>query len=149
MKLKKVLALTMAAMLTVTALAGCGNSGTDSPEESQTEQSKESAEPEESEASNAGDEVSAESSGEKTVITVWTKDRHDAEFMQGKIDEYNATNTDNIEVVYEIYSDNYSQAVDMVFQNGDAPDMFVFLDQVFQNYYNTGKFADITPLMDD
>ena len=98
MKLKKVLALTMAAMLTVTALAGCGNSGTDSPEESQTEQSKESAEPEESEASNAGDEVSAESSGEKTVITVWTKDRHDAEFMQGKIDEYNATNTDNIPI---------------------------------------------------
>lgn len=149
MKLKKVIALTMATMLSITALAGCGNSGADSSATSQSSQNDAVSESEEETTTEAESEASETNSGEKTVITVWTKDRHDAEFMQGKIDEYNASNTDNIEVVYEIYSDNYPQAVDMVFQNGDAPDMFVFQEQVFQSYYNTGKYADITPFMDD
>lgn len=91
----------------------------------------------------------AEGDAEKTVITVWSKDRHDAEFMQNKVDEYNANNTDNIEIEYQIYSDNYPQAVDMVFQNGDAPDLFVYQEQIFQNYVNSGKYADLTPFMDD
>lgn len=139
MKNRRVVALTMAAMMAVTALVGCGSTGSDAeaPEgQQQAESSEETKTPE------------AED-GDKTVITVWTKDRADADFMQSKIDEYNATNTDNIEVKYEIYSDNYAQAVDMVFQNGDAPDMFVFQEQVFSNYYNAGKYADITPYMDD
>ena len=149
MKLKKVIALTMATMLSITALAGCGNGGADSSATSQSSQNDAVSESEKEATAEAEGEASETNSREKTVITVWTKDRHDAEFMQGKIDEYNASNTDNIEVVYEIYSDNYPQAVDMVFQNGDAPDMFVFQEQVFQSYYNTGKYADITPFMDD
>lgn len=33
---------------------------------------------------------------EKTVITVWFKDRHDATYVQSVADKYNETNTDNI-----------------------------------------------------
>lgn len=49
---------------------------------------------------------------EKTIINIWSKDRHDAEYVQKKVDEYNATNTDNIEVNYQLYTDNYQQAID-------------------------------------
>lgn len=137
-KSKRFLALAMTAVLTASLFVGC--SKTD-PEKTGTPSNAQAGETE------GGDKGT--NTGEKTVITVWTKDRHDADFMQGKIDDYNATNTDNIEVEYEIYSDNYIQAVDMVFQNGDAPDMFVVQEQVFANYVNAGKFADITPFMDD
>jgi len=70
----------------------------------------------------------------KTVVRFWTIDRHDAAFWQPKFDEYNATNTDNIEAKYEIYSDNYIAAVDMAFQTGEAPDM-IKLDMGFYNKY--------------
>lgn len=115
MKCKKLLALLLAGVMLTSALTGCGNSS--------EEASSTGAEATEQESAESASDAE---NGEKTVVTVWTKDRHDAEFMQSKVDEYNATNTDNIEVKYEIYSDNYVQAVDMVFQNGDAPDMFVF-----------------------
>ena len=69
--------------------------------------------------------------------------------MKGMINEYNASNMDNIEIKYEIYTDNYPQVSDMAFQNGEAPDMFVYQEEPFQKYMNTGKLVDITPFMDD
>lgn len=146
MRSKKIMALTMAAMMAVSALTGCGSKAADSTTAAQTGAQSGT----ETKAETKGEESKAPAAdGEKTVVTVWTKDRHDAEFMQSKVDEYNASNTDNIEVRYEIYSDNYAQAVDMVFQNGNAPDIFVFQEVMFQNYVNSGKYADITPYMDD
>ncbi|MDF2878052.1 MAG: extracellular solute-binding protein family 1 [Clostridia bacterium] len=117
---KKWMMVTMGTALAFSTLTGCGSSK-GSSEQTATQETAASKE----EAKGA-----EEASGEK-------------------IDEYNKTNTDNIEVVYEIYSDNYVQAVDMVFQNGDAPDMFVFQEQMFTNYVNAGKYADITPFMDE
>ena len=86
---------------------------------------------------------------EKTIITVWTKDRHDAEFQLKKIQEYNLTNSDNIEIRYSIFSDNYLQAIELAIQNGTAPDIMVVTSQVFNNYVFSGQFADLTPYMDE
>lgn len=146
MRKKQLLALSMAALMAVSSLAGCSKSDGGAQSNAPAAESKETAAGAKTEETKKEEK---KESGEKTVVTVWTKDRHDANFMQEKIDEYNATNADNIEVKYEIYSDNYNQAIDMVFQNGDAPDMFVFQEQVFQNYVNSGKYADITPYMDE
>lgn len=87
--------------------------------------------------------------GEKTTVTIWSKDRHDAEYVQKKIDEYNATNTDNIEVVYQLYTDNYIQAVDMAVQNGEVPDVLVYQEQVFSKYYLNGQYADLNQFLTD
>ena len=86
---------------------------------------------------------------ETTIITIWTKDRHDAEFQKKKIEEYNITNTDNIRIKYEIYADNYAQAVDRAFQTGNVPDIFVSSTQIFTKYVNQGKYADLISFMDD
>ncbi|MDO5407038.1 MAG: extracellular solute-binding protein [Eubacteriales bacterium] len=139
-KTNKAMALAMAALMTASALTGCGGVAEET-----------TAAPAQETAGEVAGETAAEAapSGEKTVVKVWTKDRHDASFMQEKVDAYNASNQDNIEVQYEIYSDNYPQAVDMVFQNGDAPDIFVFHEQVFNNHVNAGRFADLTPFMDE
>lgn len=91
----------------------------------------------------------APTDGDKTIVTIWSKDRHDADYVQSKIDAYDATNTGNIEVQYSIYSDNYVQAIDMAIQSGKLPDILVFQDQAFSKYYLSGQWADLYPLMDD
>lgn len=86
---------------------------------------------------------------EKTVINIWSKDRHDADYVQKKIDEYNENNTDNIEVNYQLYTDNYTQAVDMAVQSGEMPDILVFQDQMFDKYIGEDQWADLYEFMDD
>lgn len=93
--------------------------------------------------------VAALADGDKTIVTIWSKDRHDADYVQSKIDAYNATNTDNIEVQYSIYSDNYVQAIDMAIQSGELPDILVYQENAFTKYYLNGQWADLYPMMDD
>lgn len=141
-KIKRTLSLVMVTVLALGCLAACGKSSEVNDGVTPTsivEEKKDSS-------SNA---AGNQNNGEKTVVTVWTKDRHDAEYQQAKVDEYNATNTDGIEVKYEIYSDNYVQAIDMAFQSDEAPDIMVCQNQMFANYVNAGKYADLYPLMDD
>lgn len=141
-KVKKFLALVLTFAMTLSLFVGCGSNSKETTE-TKTDSKDNAA------ATEAPKSSEPAASGEKTVVTVWTKDRHDADFMQGLVDEYNATNTDNIEIKYEIYSDNYIQAVDMAFQSGEAPDMMVVQETVINNYMNSGKFADLIPFMDD
>ena len=82
----------------------------------------------------------------KTVIRIWTNDRHDANFWTDRVAEYNATNTDNIEVSYEIYADNFQQAVDMAFQTGEVPDLMKY-DNYFDKYIIAGKYVDLIPYL--
>lgn len=124
-KLKKVLGLGMAAVMVMSMAVGCSSSGDSSNKD---------------ESGKDGDE---------TVITIWSKDRHDAKYVQSKIDEYNENNTDNIRVEYELYTDNYEQAVDMAVQNGELPDILVYQNKVFDKYVNEGQWADLYQYMDD
>lgn len=96
-------------------------------------------------AGGASETEAADASG-KTVIRLWTNDRHDAAFWQEKVDAYNASNIDNIQLSYEIYTDNLQQAVDMAFQTGEAPDIVKYTE-FFDKYILDGRFADILPLM--
>lgn len=83
------------------------------------------------------------------MITIWSKDRHDANFIQERIDEYNETNTDNVQVEYELYTDNFEQAVDLAAQSGELPDILKLQDQVYNKYVNQGQWADLYQYMDD
>lgn len=95
----KTVCLLLVAVMVGSALAGCG--GTADPT-----------------TSTAG------SDGEKTHIVFWTTQRHDLEFMEEKVAEFNATNTKNIEVTYEAMTDNYDNNLELAFQSNQAPDIF-------------------------
>lgn len=82
------------------------------------------------------------------TVNVWTKDKHDLNFWQEKIKEYNRTNQDNITVVYDVYSNNYTQVVSNALENGSAPDMMAFTGEIYDEYVGLRKFRDILPLMD-
>ncbi|MDO5408670.1 MAG: extracellular solute-binding protein [Eubacteriales bacterium] len=86
---------------------------------------------------------------EETVVTIWTKDYHDAAFQRMRIEDYNRSNPDHIRVEYKIYSDNYVQALNTAFQSHSAPDMMIYTPQVFDAFFARNYFADLTPYMDD
>lgn len=132
MKVKRLSAMVLAAVVAAGTLAGCGAKTAETDgggkENNQTTQ------------------VSGE---EKTIITVWSKDRHDASYVQEKIDRYNAENTKGIQVNYQLYTDNYVQAIDMAMQSGELPDILVQQDQMFDKYVNEGQWADLYQFMDE
>lgn len=74
-------------------------------------------------AANAGSQETS-ASGEKTKIVYWSNQRHDMDYVQKKVDEFNATNDKNIEVVYEVMSENYDNNLELSFQSNQAPDVF-------------------------
>ena len=100
-------------------------------------------------SSQEADESSQADASGKTVIKIWSKDRHDAAFIQDKIDAYNRTNTDNVQVSYELYTDNFQQAVDLAVQSGELPDILKLNDQVYNQYVNQGQWLDLYQYMDD
>lgn len=71
----------------------------------------------------AGGSGESSSSDGKTVIEVWSEDRHDMEYVEAKVAEYNATNTDNIQINLTIISDNFRNMLQMAFGGGTAPDV--------------------------
>ena len=128
MKVKKIAVFAMAAVMAAALSAGCGSSETSSSE-------------------STGSKASG--NDQKTVINIWSKDRHDANYVQQKVDEYNKNNTDNVEVVYTLYTDNYKQAIDMAAQNGELPDILVYQGEAFNKYLSNGNWADLYPFMDE
>lgn len=73
----------------------------------------------------AGDaEGDAGEAGGKTKIVYWSNQRHDMDYVQKKVDEFNASNDKNIEVVYEVMSENFDNNLELSFQSNQAPDVF-------------------------
>ena len=67
-------------------------------------------------------ETGTAASGDKVTITVWTKNRHDLEYMTEVVEKFNASN-DHIYIDYVVQSDNFENLVQMAVSSGDAPDV--------------------------
>lgn len=120
--LKKLLAVTLTAVLAAGALAGCGG---------------------------GADEQAAGSSGGKTVINWWTFQNHDADYMQELIDKYNETNTDNIEIKYSILtSSTFRDSLESAFQSNQAPDIFTGQD-LAKYYVERGQAEPLNDFLTD
>lgn len=67
--------------------------------------------------------VSSQAASEKKVVEIWTNDRHDLDYINKKIEEYNATNQDNIEIKQTVVTDDYFNMLTMAKTSGTAPDI--------------------------
>lgn len=107
---KRVLSLAMAGVLAAASLAGCSGGGSDSKQDSQASQ---------------GDSGKADTtaSAEKTVVTVWTNDRHDSEYVDQKIKEFNESNDKGITIEMTVVTDDYANMLSMAYSSGTAPDI--------------------------
>lgn len=86
---------------------------------------------------------------EKTKISYWTGDRHDAEFIKEKVAKFNETNPDGIEVELVVKGDDFDTALDLSFQTSDAPDIIRVKEDTIQNFYKKGFLAPIDEFLTD
>lgn len=95
------------------SMAACGSTGEASSAQTGDTATSQTAE---TSASSTADK------GDKVTITVWTKNRHDLEYMTEVVNKFNETN-DHIYIDYQVQSDNFENLVQMAVSSGDAPDV--------------------------
>lgn len=112
MNKKRLLSLLLAGVMAF-GLTACGEKETTNEQGTtqQTTETKETA------------TTQQESTGEVTTIEVWTNDRHDSEYIQAKIEEYNQTNTDGILISLNVITDDYTNMLALAYTGGTAPDI--------------------------
>lgn len=113
MKKKQLISASLAAVMAL-SLAACGGSSSDT--------STTAVGSGESQAAADGS-AAAEAPEGSTTIEVWTEDRHDLEYVQAKIDEYNETNTDGIFINLTTITEDYGNMLLLAYNGGTAPDV--------------------------
>ncbi|MEK5235707.1 sugar ABC transporter substrate-binding protein [Paenibacillus sp. FSL L8-0470] len=119
--MRKQLLLTASSVVLAFGLTACGNSDT----------------------TDKSGETGGSAPGEKTKISYWTGDRHDAEFVKEKVAEFNETNTDGIEVELVVKGDDFDTALDLSFQTSDAPDIIRVKENTIGTFYKKEYLAPI------
>ncbi len=100
-------------------------------------------------AAGAATTKSSGSSDGKTVINVWSNDRHDEEYVTKMVDQYNQTNTDNIEINLTIITDNYDNMIQMAVNGGsNAPDIIGSPSTALTNWADTGIIEPLNSYID-
>ncbi|WP_334071397.1 MULTISPECIES: sugar ABC transporter substrate-binding protein [Paenibacillus] len=69
------------------------------------------------------DTAAADAEASKTKLTYWTIDRHDTDFIEQKVKEYEEKNP-NIDIEMKVMADNYAQSVEIAFASNQGPDIF-------------------------
>lgn len=141
-KFNRVAAAALAAAMGA-SLAACGST-------SDTSTTAGSASASTSGAASEGTTSAAEASAEgKTVINVWSNDRHDEEYVTKMVDQYNETNTDNIYIELTIITDNYDNMIQMAV-NGEsnAPDIIGNPSTALSNWVDSGILEPLNSYID-
>jgi len=119
---KKFFGLMMAVMIVVAAV-GCSNgSSSDSIDNEKTSDSGTKESVDDSSAKDNKEDKST-SDKENTVIQMWTEDRHDSDYVEKKIAEFNEKNTFGITIELTVVADNYFNMLSMAYSAGNAPDI--------------------------
>lgn len=83
---------------------------------------------------------------DKTVVTYWTNDRHDLDYMNAMIEKFNAENTDNIEIQMTVITDEYENQILLAYQGGTAPDI-IGQNNNLKNFVDYGMLESLTSYM--
>lgn len=103
---KRLLSAALASALLI-SLAGCGGTAASSKTSS----------------ASASGAASSAAPAKKTVVEIWTNDRHDLDYVTKKIEAFNASNPDNIEIQQTVVTDDYINMLSMARSSGTAPDL--------------------------
>ena len=142
-RFKRAAAAVLAGAMSV-SLAACGSSTDGSASSGSAAASGSTA------AASAGATTKASgSSNGKTVINVWSNDRHDQEYVTKMVDQYNQTNKDNIEINLTIITDNYDNMIQMAVNGGsNAPDIIGSPSTALTNWADTGIIEPLNSYID-
>ena len=153
---KKLLASVMAALVSVSMLAGCATTTTDTPaagtqDAGATETKTEAqAEPAAAEAEGSSTETMT-GTGEETLHVFLYMQEHEKEIYQKLIDEFVQEHSDQIkEVVFEVTTqDEYNQKMTANLVAGDLPDVFYVGPASVRQYVDNGYIQPLDKYVDD
>lgn len=140
---KKVISVLLTAAM-VMSLAACGadnntqSSASDSGSASGSTQQS-------STGSETGQSETVQAPEGATTIDVWTEDRHDLEYVESMIDQYNESNSDGIFINLTVITEDYQNMLALAYNGGTAPDV------VGANSLSLNTFVDngiLVPLND-
>lgn len=127
-KMRKILLTLLATTMVMGSLAGC------------------------SKKDSAANGEKAAPSGEKKKVVVWSNNRHDLEYMNKMVKEFNDTNDKGIQIDYVVQADNYTNMITMAASSNQSPDVMAI---AASDGINLKSFVDakiiqpITPLITD
>ena len=124
MRKKRFISIALAAVMAA-SVVGCG-SGSDTAANVENTQAE-------------GGEAKAPEGA--TTVEVWTEDRHDLEYVEKMIDQYNQNNDDNIFINLTVITEDYKNMLALAYNGGTAPDV------VGANSLPLNTFADTGILM--
>lgn len=124
MRKKRFISIALAAVMAA-SVVGCG-SGSDTAANVENTQAE-------------GGEAKAPEGA--TTVEVWTEDRHDLEYVEKMIDQYNQNNEDNIFINLTVITEDYKNMLALAYNGGTAPDV------VGANSLPLNTFADTGILM--
>lgn len=136
MKKKQLISAALAAVMAV-SLTACGGSSSDTG----TSAGSDAAEA-------SGDTGASEAPEGTTTIEVWTEDRHDLEYVEAKIDEYNQTNTDGIFINLTAITEDYANMLALAYNGGTAPDVVGANSLPLKNFADTGILLPLNDYID-
>ncbi|GIO41348.1 ABC transporter substrate-binding protein [Paenibacillus apis] len=140
MNFKKVLGLGLVAVLALsTAACGGGTGGGNTDKAANNKPA----------TGNEQQTQGAEQPGEKKVLTYWTDDRHDQEYIKELIENFNSTNQDHISVELTVLSENYNQSVDIAFASNKAPDILRLKSANTEMFMKKGYLAPLDSYLTD
>lgn len=121
---KRAISILMAGILAVASLAGCAGGGASDQTGTSTQGTTPGGSQGTSETAKQ-EETAKTASEENAIIKVWTNDRHDSEYVDQKVKEFNESNDKGITVEVTVVTDDYANMLSMAYSSGTAPDIAV------------------------
>lgn len=143
MKAKKLMSIVATTVMVTGMLAGCGSKEVPAQTETKSETQTQAAQ----ESTGAATETAT---GEKITLDFWNVfTGSDGDILRGIIDNYNATNTDNIVINMDIMpNDTLQQKLPASIATNTAPDFVLFGVENIAPYVSNDSLEDISDFWD-
>lgn len=147
---KKLVSVLLSAAMCISLLAGCGGNGNGTQSSSGgtagTDTNQEQAASDTATESQNADTAS----GEKVTLQFWNVfTGSDGDILREIVDNYNKTNTDNIEIQMDIMpNDQLQQKLPAAIATGTAPDLVLFGVENIAPYVSNDSLVDISDFWD-
>lgn len=142
---RKLLSVVLGAAMTMSLLAGCGSNAGEGQQEAPAGTAEGTAETAAvTESKKEGEEVAP--LGEKVTVQFWNVfTGSDGDILRQIVDNYNKTNTDNIEIQMDIMpNDQLQQKLPAAIATGTAPDLVLFGVENIAPYVSNDSLEDIS-----
>lgn len=145
---KKLVSVLLSAAMCISLLAGCGGNGAQSSSDGTagTDANQEEAASDTAKESQNADAAT----GEKVTLQFWNVfTGSDGDILREIVDNYNKTNTDNIEIQMDIMpNDQLQQKLPAAIATGAAPDLVLFGVENIAPYVSNDSLVDISDFWD-